>query len=274
MLYALLVLFCLYYLVPLFVMVPTSLKSVAEIRDGYLIALPDAPTFAAWTKAWDTACAGVRCDGLKPYFWNSVMMVVPAVALSTFLGAINGYALTKWRFRGTNVIFALMLFSAFIPSQVVVPMARTLGALGLAGSVFGLILVHTVYGLAFSTLFFRNFFVGVSDAIVNAAKIDGAGFFRIFFMIMMPMALPAMVVTVIWQFTQIWNDFLLGVIFTIGDSNPLTVALNNLVNTSTGVKEYNVDMAAAIIAALPTLLVYIVAGKYFVRGLAAGAVKE
>ncbi|MEI2385278.1 carbohydrate ABC transporter permease [Breoghania sp. JC706] len=275
LLYALLVLFCLYYLVPLYVMITTSLKTVAEIRTGSLMALPDAPTLGAWSKAWDTACVGVRCDGLKPYFWNSVVMVVPAVLLSTFLGALNGYALTKWRFRGANIIFALMLFGAFIPFQVVLlPMARTLGMLGLAGSVFGLILVHTVYGLAFSTLFFRNFFVGVSDSIVNAAKIDGAGFFRIFFSIMMPMALPAMVVTIIWQFTQIWNDFLFGVAFTIGDSNPLTVALNNLVNTSTGVKEYNVDMAAAIIAALPTLLVYIVAGKYFVRGLAAGAVKE
>ncbi|WP_321499747.1 carbohydrate ABC transporter permease [Breoghania sp.] len=275
LLYALLALFCLYYLTPLFVMVTTSLKSVDEIRQGSLIALPQAPSLAAWTKAWDTACVGVRCDGLKPYFWNSIVMAVPAVLVSTLLGALNGYALTKWRFRGANIIFALTLFGAFIPFQVVLlPMARTLGALGLAGSVFGLILVHTVYGLAFSTLFFRNFFVGVSDSIVNAAKIDGAGFFRIFFAIMMPMALPAMVVTIIWQFTQIWNDFLFGVAFTIGDSNPLTVALNNLVNTSTGVKEYNVDMAAAIIAALPTLLVYIIAGKYFVRGLAAGAVKE
>ncbi|PTW62593.1 carbohydrate ABC transporter membrane protein 2 (CUT1 family) [Breoghania corrubedonensis] len=275
LLYALLVLFCLYYLVPLYVMLTTSLKTVGEIRTGSLMALPDAPTLGAWSKAWDTACVGVRCDGLKPYFWNSVVMVVPAVLLSTLLGALNGYALTKWRFRGANIIFALMLFGAFIPFQVVLlPMARTLGLLGLAGSVFGLILVHTVYGLAFSTLFFRNFFVGVSDSIVNAAKIDGAGFFRIFFAIMMPMALPAIVVTIIWQFTQIWNDFLFGVAFTIGDSNPLTVALNNLVNTSTGVKEYNVDMAAAIIAALPTLLVYIIAGKYFVRGLAAGAVKE
>jgi len=152
-------------------------------------------------------------------------------------------------------------------------MARMLGYFGLAGSVYGLILVHTVYGLAFTTLFFRNFFVGISDGIVQAAKIDGAGFFSIFFSIMLPMAPPTIVVAVIWQFTQIWNDFLFGVAFTVGDSNPVTVALNNIVASSTGVKEYNVDMAAAIIAALPTLLVYIVAGKYFVRGLAAGAVK-
>lgn len=273
-LFAILGLFALYYLIPLFVMVANSLKSLDEIRTGSLVSLPREVTFDAWTKAWQSACVGVRCEGIRSYVWNSVAMVVPAVLISTAFGAINGYALTKWRFRGANTIFALMLFGAFIPFQVVLlPMARTLGALGLAGSVPGLILVHTVYGLAFTTLFFRNFFVGVSDGIVQAAKIDGAGFFGIFFKVMLPMSLPAIVVTVIWQFTQIWNDFLFGVAFTVGDSNPVTVALNNVVNTSTGVKEYNVDMAAAIITALPTLLVYVFAGRYFVRGLAAGAVK-
>lgn len=274
LLFVVLGLFCLYYLMPLVVMVSTSLKSLAEIRTGSLISLPREVTFDAWAKAWSSACVGVRCNGVEPYMWNSVLMVVPAVLVSTMLGAVNGYALTKWRFRGANVIFSLMLFGAFIPFQVVLlPMARTLGWLGLAGSVYGLILVHTIYGLAFTTLFFRNFFVGVSDGIVQAAKIDGAGFFGIFFRVMLPMAPPTIVVTVIWQFTQIWNDFLFGIAFTVGDSNPVTVALNNIVQTSTGVKEYNVDMAAAIIAGLPTLLVYVFAGKYFVRGLAAGAVK-
>lgn len=273
-LFAILGLFCIYYLIPLVVMVSTSLKSLEEIREGTLIALPRAIQFDAWVKAWSAACVGVRCNGLEPYVWNSVAMTVPAVAISTLLGAVNGYALTKWRFRGADIIFALMLFGAFIPFQVILlPMARTLGQLGLAGTVPGLILVHTVYGLAFTTLFFRNFFIGVSDGIIQAARIDGAGFFGIFFRIVLPMSLPAIVVTVIWQFTQIWNDFLFGVAFTIGDSNPVTVALNNVVNTSTGVKEYNVDMAAAIITALPTLLVYVVAGAYFVRGLSAGAVK-
>lgn len=274
LLFSILGLFVLYYLFPLFVMVATSLKSLDEIRGGSLLSLPRDIRFDAWVKAWDSACVGVRCNGVKPYMWNSVVMVVPAVLISTALGALNGYALTKWRFRGADTVFALMLFGAFIPFQVVLlPMARTLGLLGLAGSVAGLVLVHTIYGLAFTTLYFRNFFIGVSDGIVQAAKIDGAGFFRIFFHVMLPMAPPAIVVTVIWQFTQIWNDFLFGIAFTVGDSNPVTVALNNIVNTSTGVKEYNVDMAAAIIAALPTLLVYIIAGKYFVRGLAAGALK-
>ena len=266
--------FCLYYLAPLIVMIATSLKSLEEIRSGSLISLPQEVTFDAWGKAWSTACVGVRCDGLKPFFWNSVAMVVPAVAISTILGALNGYALTKWRFRGANVIFALILFGAFIPFQVILlPMARTLGVLGLAGTIPGLVLVHIIYGLAFTTLFFRNFFIGVSDGIIQAAQVDGAGFFGIFFQIVLPMSLPAIVVTVIWQFTQIWNDFLFGIAFTVGDSNPVTVALNNVVNTSTGVKEYNVDMAAAIIAALPTLAVYVIAGAYFVRGLSAGAVK-
>lgn len=266
--------FCLYYLAPLIVMIATSLKSLEEIRTGSLISLPQDVTFDAWGKAWSTACVGVRCDGLKPFFWNSVAMVVPAVMISTILGALNGYALTKWRFPGADIIFALVLFGAFIPFQVILlPMARTLGVLGLAGTIPGLVLVHIIYGLAFTTLFFRNFFIGVSDGIVQAAQIDGAGFFGIFFRIVLPMSLPAIVVTVIWQFTQIWNDFLFGIAFTVGDSNPLTVALNNVVNTSTGVKEYNVDMAAAIIAALPTLAVYVIAGAYFVRGLSAGAVK-
>ncbi|MEE9322226.1 MAG: carbohydrate ABC transporter permease [Granulosicoccus sp.] len=273
-LFALLGLFCLYYIAPLLVMIATSLKSLEEIRTGSLISLPQAITTDAWGKAWDSACVGVRCDGLKPYLLNSFAIVIPAVFLSTTLGALNGYALTKWRFRGADIIFALMLFGAFIPFQIVLlPMARTLGLLGLAGTIPGLILVHVVYGLAFTTLFFRNFFIGVSDGIVQAAKIDGAGFFGIFFRIILPMSLPAIVVTIIWQFTQIWNDFLFGIAFTVGDSNPVTVALNNVVNTSTGVKEYNVDMAAAIIAALPTLAVYIIAGSWFVRGLSAGAVK-
>lgn len=273
-LFAVLGLFCLYYLMPLFVMISTSLKSLEEIHTSSLISLPRNITFDAWSKAWNSACVGVRCTGLQPYMMNSVTMVIPAVFISTLLGALNGYALTKWRFPGADLIFGLILFGAFIPFQVVLlPMARMLGVFGLAGSVYGLILVHTVYGLAFTTLFFRNFFVGVSDGIVHAAKIDGAGFFSIFFSIMLPMAPPTIVVAVIWQFTQIWNDFLFGVAFTVGDSNPVTVALNNIVATSTGVKEYNVDMAAAIIAALPTLVVYILAGKYFVRGLAAGAVK-
>lgn len=272
--YALLILAAIYYLLPLFVMILTSVKTLEDIRTGNLISLPTEISFDAWRSAWSTACTGVSCEGMKGYFWNSVKMVVPAVAISTIIGAFNGYVLTKWRFRGSDLFFALLLIGCFIPFQVILlPMARTLGLLGLAGSIPGLIMVHVIYGLAFTTLFFRNFYVSIPDELVKAARIDGAGFFRIFWRIMLPLSIPIIVVSVIWQFTQIWNDFLFGVVYSSGDQQPVTVALNNLVNTTTGVKQYNVDMAAAIIAALPTLFVYVVAGKYFVRGLTAGAVK-
>lgn len=272
--YALLVLLALYYLMPLFVMLSTSVKTLDDIRGGNLIALPAEITFDAWAKAWSSACTGVDCSGLRGNFWNSVSFVVPAVLISTLIGAFNGYVLTMWRFRGSDTIFTLLMIGCFIPFQVVLlPMAQTLGVLGIANSTPGLVFVHVVYGLAFTTLFFRNFYVSVPDELAKAARIDGAGFFRIFWRIILPLSPPIIVVCVIWQFTQIWNDFLFGVVFSSGERQPITVALNNLVNTSTGVKEYNVDMAAAIIAALPTLFVYVVAGKYFVRGLTAGAVK-
>lgn len=274
LLYILLFIFALYYLAPLFVMVTTSLKSLEEIKTGSLISLPREITIDAWVTAWSGACSGIKCEGLRPYFWNSIMMAVPAVAISTFLGAVNGYVIAQWRFRGANLIFSLLLFGCFIPFQVVLlPMARLLGILGLAGSIEGLVFVHVVYGLGFTTLFFRNYYVTISPELVRAAKIDGAGFFRIFWSVFLPLSIPIIVVTVIWQFTQIWNDFLFGVSFSEAGTQPITVALNNIVNSTTGVKEYNVDMAAAIIAALPTLLVYIVAGKYFIRGLTAGSVK-
>jgi glucose/mannose transport system permease protein len=274
LIYALLVLACAYYLLPLFVMIATSLKSLDEISAGNMLAWPRDIGFDAWAKAWSSACTGVRCEGLNGYFWNSVSFTAPAVLLSTAIGAFNGYALTLWRFRGSDVIFMLLMIGCFIPFQVVLlPMARTLGVLGIANTVTGLIMVHVIYGLAFTTLFFRNYYVTIPDELTKAAKIDGAGFFRIFWRIILPLSWPIIMVTVIWQFTQIWNDFLFGVVFSSGERQPITVALNNLVNTSTGVKEYNVDMAAAIIAGLPTLFVYVVAGKYFLRGLTAGAVK-
>ena len=274
LLFTLLGLFALFYLMPLFVMVTTSLKSLEEIRTGSLIAFPRDVTFDAWKTAWSGACTGIQCEGLRPYFWNSVVLAIPAVLISTFVGAMNGYVIAQWRFRGANLIFSLLLFGCFIPFQVVLlPMARMLGILGLAGSIPGPIFVHVIYGIGFTTLFFRNYYVTIPSELVKAAKVDGAGFFRIFWSIFLPLSLPIVVVTVIWQFTQIWNDFLFGVSFSQAGTQPVTVALNNIVNSTTGVKEYNVDMAAAIIAALPTLVVYVVAGKYFIRGLTAGSVK-
>jgi glucose/mannose transport system permease protein len=272
--YAVLALFAAYYLLPLFVMLTTSLKTLDDIRTGSLLALPATISLDAWAKAWSSACTGVECSGLAHNFFNSVRFVLPAVAISTLMGAFNGYVLTMWRFRGSDAVFTLLLVGCFIPFQVVLlPMAQTLGWLGIANTTAGLVLVHVVYGLAFTTLFFRNFYVSLPLELTKAARIDGAGFFTIFWRIVLPLSPPIIVVCVIWQFTQIWNDFLFGVVFSSGERQPITVALNNLVNTSTGVKEYNVDMAAAIIAGLPTLIVYVVAGKYFLRGLTAGAVK-
>ncbi|MFM9844087.1 MAG: carbohydrate ABC transporter permease [Dongiaceae bacterium] len=272
--YGALLLFAAIYLLPLFVMLVTSFKTLDEIRNGDMLQLPLQPTIEPWLNAWGSACIGLTCEGLKGYFWNSIRMVVPAVAISTLLGAFNGYVLTKWRFPGHRLIFGLMLFGCFIPFQVVLlPMAQVLGKLGVANSTAGLILVHVAYGLGFTTLFFRNYYEAFPNELIKAAMIDGAGFFRIFFRILLPSSGPIIVVTVIFQFTNIWNDFLFGASFAAGGAAPMTVALNNLVSSSTGVKEYNVHMAGAMIAALPTLLVYVLAGRYFVRGLMAGAVK-
>jgi len=272
--YSLLIIFAVYYLLPLYVMLVNSLKPLEEIRQGNMLALPRQWTIEPWLSAWSTAQIGVQPTGLRPYFVNSVFMVVPAVFLSTMLGALNGYVLTKWRFRGDNLVFALMLLACFIPFQIVlIPSARILGLLGLAGTTSGLVLIHMVYGLGFTTLFFRNYYEAFPTELVRAGQIDGASFFQIFRRILLPSSGPIIVVTVIWQFTNIWNDFLFGASFADFDSIPMTVALNNLVNSSTGVKEYNVHFAGAVLAALPTLVVYIVSGRYFVRGLMAGAVK-
>jgi len=270
----LLLVFAVVYLAPLYVMLTTSFKDIEEIRNGNILALPDALNTGAWSKAWSSACTGGDCYGLAPYFWNSMRIVLPAVLISTVIGALNGYVLSQWRFRGSNLLFGALLFGCFIPFQVILlPMAMLLAWLGLANTVTGLVLVHVIYGVAFTTLFFRNYYVGIPSELVRAARLDGAGFIAIFRHVFLPLSTPIIVVSVIWQFTQIWNDFLFGVVYSGPGTQPITVALNNLVNTTMGGKEYNVDMAAAVIAALPTLVVYIVAGKYFVRGLTAGAVK-
>lgn len=272
--YTLLIVSAFYYLLPLYVMLVNSVKPLEEIRQGNMLAPPEQWTIEPWLSAWSTAQIGVQPTGLKPYFINSILMVVPAVFISTLLGALNGYVLTKWRFRGDTIVFGLMLLACFIPFQIVlIPSARILGTLGLAGTVTGLVLIHVVYGLGFTTLFFRNYYEAFPTELIRAAQIDGASFFQIFRRILLPSSGPIIVVTVIWQFTNIWNDFLFGSSFSSVDSIPMTVALNNLVNSSTGVKEYNVHFAGAVLAALPTLVVYVVSGRYFVRGLMAGAVK-
>tara|TARA_B100000378_G_scaffold75978_1_gene59147 strand:+ start:31 stop:930 length:900 start_codon:yes stop_codon:yes gene_type:complete len=274
LLFLVLGLFALYYLAPLYVMIVTSLKSMEEIRQGNLMTLPGEFLLDAWKIAWSGRGYAAGDVFLRPFFWNSTKMVIPAVVISTFLGALNGYVLTKWRFRGDNLIFLLFLFGCFIPYQaILLPMARTLGILGISNSITGLVVVHSIYGLSFTTLFFRNYYVSIPDEMIKAARIDGAGFFKIFFKVLLPISAPIIVVTVIWQFTNIWNDFLFGSSFSFGEAAPIQVALNNMVLTSTSVKQYNVDMAAAFIAGFPTLVVYILAGKYFIRGLTAGSVK-
>ncbi len=273
-LYLVLLLFALFYLLPFAIMVMNSMKPLDEITGGNMMAFPTDWTLEPWRKAWSEAQVGVDATGLRPYFYNSLIMAIPAVMLSTFFGALNGYVLTKWQFRGHNIVFGLLLFSCFIPFQIVlIPMARMLGIFGLAGSTGGLILVHFVYGIGFTTLYFRNYYAAFPTELIRAAQIDGAGFFRIFWRILLPSSGPIIAVSFIWQFTNIWNDFLFGASFADFSSQPMTVALNNLVQSSTGVKEYNVHFAGAIYAAIPTLLVYIVAGRYFVRGLMAGSVK-
>jgi len=274
LIYVVLIVFAVYYLLPLYVMIVNSLKPLDEIRQGDMLSFPHQFTIDPWLSAWSTAQIGVQPTGLKPFFLNSILMVIPAVALSTLFGALNGYVLTKWRFPRDNLVFTLMLLACFIPFQIVlIPMAKILGLIGLAGTRTGLVLVHTIYGIGFTTLFFRNYYEAFPTELVRAAMIDGASFFQIFRRILLPSSGPIIVVTVIWQFTNIWNDFLFGVSFADIYSMPVTVALNNLVSSSTGVKEYNVHFAGAILAALPTLIVYVVSGRYFVRGLMAGAVK-
>lgn len=273
-LYAVLLVLAFVFLMPVYVMVINSLKPLEEIRSGNLMTLPIDWTLDPWRAAWSTAQIGVQPTGLKPYFINSFLLVVPAVIISTLIGALNGYILTQYRIRGAHLLFAAMLFSVFIPFQIVlIPMARTLGFLGIAGTVTGLIFVNVVYGIGFTTLFFRNYYAAFPQELVRSARMDGAGFFGVLLRILLPNSTPIIVVTVIWQFTNIWNEFLFGASFSDFSSFPITVALNNLVNSSTGVKEYNVHFAGAFIAALPTLVVYLISGKYFVRGLMAGSVK-
>jgi len=266
--------FSVYFLAPFYVMIVNSFKPLAEIRRGDMMALPQEFSFDWWKKAWSQAQIGVQATGLRPYFLNSIRMVIPAVLISTSIGALSGFVLSKFTFKGDSLIFTLILFGCFIPFQIVlIPMARVLGMLRLAGTTSGLVLVHIVYGIGFTTLFFRNAYATIPDEIIQSAQVDGAHFMKIFSSIILPTSTPVIMVTVIWQTTNIWNDFLFGASFADALSQPMTVALNNLVSSSTGVKEYNVDFAGAMMAALPTLFIYIVSGRYFVRGLMSGSVK-
>ena len=272
--YGTLIVVALYYLLPLYVMVVTSLKGMPEIRLGNIFAPPVEITFQPWVKAWAEACTGLNCDGLSRGFWNSVRITVPSVILSIAIASVNGYALANWRFKGANTFFAILIFGAFIPYQVMLyPIVILLREIGLYGTLSGLVIVHSIFGMPILTLLFRNYFTSVPEELFKAARVDGAGFWQIYFKIMLPMALPIFVVAIILQVTGIWNDFLFGVVYTRPETYPMTVQLNNIVNSVQGVKEYNVNMAATIITGLVPLAIYFVSGKLFVRGIAAGAVK-
>ncbi|MEP5759263.1 MAG: carbohydrate ABC transporter permease [Litoreibacter sp.] len=274
MLYGTLIVFSLYYLLPLYVMIVTSLKGMPEIRMGNIFSPPMEITFQPWVKAWSQACTGINCDGLSRGFMNSVRILIPSVVLSITAASITGYALANWKFKGSEVFFTILIIGAFIPYQTMLyPLVILLREIGLMGKIGGLVLVHTIFGMPILTLLFRNYFTSLPSDLFKAARVDGAGFWTIYFKIMMPMALPIFVVAIILQVTGIWNDFLFGVIYTKPQTYPMTVQLNNIVNSVQGVKEYNVNMAATMLTGIVPLIIYFISGRLFVRGIAAGAVK-
>jgi glucose/mannose transport system permease protein len=255
-------------------MIVTSLKGMPEIRLGNVFGPPMEITFEPWIKAWSEACTGINCDGLSRGFGNSVRILVPSVLLSIMIASVNGYALSNWKFKGSETFFTILIIGAFIPYQTMLyPIVILLREIGLMGSIGGLVLVHTIFGMPILTLLFRNYFASIPEELFKAARVDGAGFWQIYFQIMVPMALPIFVVAIILQVTGIWNDFLFGVIYTKPATYPMTVQLNNIVNSVQGVKEYNVNMAATLLTGLVPLVIYFASGKLFVRGIAAGAVK-
>ena len=272
--YAFLVVSALFFLIPLYIMVVTSLKTMPEIRLGHLFNLPSEVSLQPWIDAWLHACTGRDCFGLSPGFMNSVKITVPSVILSILIGSINGYALSFWRYKGANLLFGILLFGAFVPYQVVIyPLIIGFRIMGIYSTLTCIIIVHTIFGMPILTLLYRNFYAGLPIELFKAARVDGAGFWKTFFYVMVPMSVPITIVAVIIQVTGIWNDFLFGIIFSGRPNWPMTVQLNNIVNTTTGVREYNVNMAATILTAAVPLVIYFVSGRWFVRGIAAGAVK-
>lgn len=261
--YALLALAALFFLLPLYLVIITALKEPGNIALATSWSLPATWHWESFAIAW---------EAFAPKLRNSLILAVAATAGSALLGSMNGYVLAKWRFRGANLVFPLILFGMFIPYQaILIPLFRFLNDIGLYGSLWGLILTHVVYGLPITTLIFRNFYAEIPDSMLDSAKIDGAGFFGIYGRIMLPLSVSGFVVVVIWQFTQVWNEFLFGVTLTNQASQPITVALAQLAGGQA--VSWNLPMAGALLAAVPTLLIYIVLGRYFIRGLLAGSIK-
>jgi len=274
MVYSVLLVAAVYYLLPLYVMVVTSLKGLDEVRLGNIFAPPLEITFEPWVKAWTSACTGLYCEGLKVGFFNSVFITIPSVIVSIAVGSVSGYGLANWRFKGSDTFFTILLVGSFIPYQVMIyPLVILTTKLGIYSTLYAVIVVHTIFGMPILTLLFRNYFASLPVELFKAARVDGAGFWGIFFRIMMPMSLPIFSVAIILQVTGIWNDFLFGLVFAGLRNYPMTVQLNNIVNSIQGVREYNVNMAATLLTGLVPLVIYFVSGRLFVRGIAAGAVK-
>jgi len=272
--YTVLILTSIYYLVPLYVMIITSVKDLDAIRYGNIFIPTANPTIEPWIKAWSQACTGLKCSGLAPGFFNSVAITVPSVIVSIAVASVSGYSLANWPFKFSEVFFTVLLVGSFIPYQVFLyPLVIITREMGIYSTLYAVIFVHTVFGLPILTLLFRNYFASLPDEVFKAARVDGAGYWRIFWQVLAPVSLPIFTVAVILQVTGIWNDFLFGVVYAGPTNYPMTVQLNNIVNSLQGVKEYNVDMAATILTGLVPLSIYFLSGKYFVRGIAAGAVK-
>jgi len=251
------------FLVPVYMVIVTALKRPIDINLDTSWNLPKVWNWASFQQAW-TAFA--------PKLRNSLVLTIVASLVSALMGSLNGYVLSKWSFRGSRLMFSLMLFGMFIPYQsILIPLFSFIKAIGLYGTIWGLVVVHVIYGLPITTLIFRNYYVDVPDSLVEATSIDGAGFFGIYRYVIFPLSLPGFVVVIIWQFTQIWNEFLFAVTLSKPDSQPITVALAQLAGGEA--VKWNLPMAGALLAALPTLLVYVIFGRFFIRGLLAGSVK-
>ncbi len=272
--YAFLIISALFFVMPLYIMLVTSVKSMEEIQMGNIFAWPVEVTIEPWVAAWSTACTGVACEGIRGGFWNSVAIVIPSTILPILLGALNGYALSFWRSKGASILFGILLIGAFIPAQVMLfPLVRILASVGLYSSLPGIVVIHIIFSMPVMTLLFRNYYLSIPNELFNAARIDGGGFLRIFVQLMLPMSTPMIIVAAIMQVTGVWNDYLFGLVFAGRDNLPMTVQLNNVINTTTGTRLYNVNMAATILTSLVPLTIYFVSGRWFVRGIAAGAVK-
>lgn len=272
--YVVILVFAAFFLAPLAVTILTSVRSNTEMAQRSLIGWPQHLDLSNFAVAWGSFCIAERCTGIAPYMYNSAVMAIPATILSTLLGAVAGYAIALWRFRGDNIIFGLVVLGVFLPEQMrLIPWTVVLRDTGLANSLAGLIMIHTIQGVSFTTLFCRNYYLSIPQDLMKAARIDGAGFYRIFWRIILPLSPPILIVTVIWQFTGIWNEFIYAATFVSGEKQPVTAALISISATVTTTPQYGVQSAAVLLAAAPTLLIYLFGGRYFMRGLTAGAVK-